>query len=313
LKKLEVFNLKKKYGDFQLDVSFDVSSEEFVSILGPSGSGKSTLLHIIAGFINPDSGQILKNGKDITNMPANKRNIGVVFQDYALFPYLTVFSNIAFGLKVKRQSVAYIRNAVFEIAEKFGISKLLEKYPDYISGGEKQRVALARAMIVKPEILLMDEPLSSLDAKIREKLMKDLREFHKEFRITVIYVTHDQTEAMFLSDRIILLNNGKVDQIGTPLHLYENPSTDFAKRFLGKMNILKIDGKTIFVRPENVIFGKKGRFEGVIKDIIYLAGFAEIEVSTRFGTVIAREFLRNVKNLKVGSDIRFDLLQITNN
>ncbi len=310
MKTIELENLKKRYGNFILEASFVVNGGEFVSILGPSGSGKSTLLHIIAGFISPDAGKIFKDGKDITNVPANKREIGIVFQDYALFPYLTVYSNIAFGLKVKRKSPSLIKNKVYEIAERFGISDILKKYPDYISGGEKQRVALARAMIVKPEVLLMDEPLSSLDAKIREKLMKELRDFHKDFNVTVMYVTHDQTEAMFLSDKIVLLNDGKINQIGTPLDLYENPSTNFAKRFIGKMNFLKIDGRDVFVRPENVVINANGQFDGVIKDIIYLTGFAEIEISTEFGMILSKDFLRNIKGLKIGSHIRFDLLKI---
>ncbi len=308
MKKLDISRLCKKYGNFELDVSFSVYEKEFISILGPSGSGKSTLLHLIAGFISPDSGKIFKDGADITNLPANKRNIGVVFQDYALFPYLNVFSNIAFGLRVKKEPSDLIKRKVYEIAERFDIADLLYKYPDYISGGEKQRVALARAMVVKPDILLMDEPLSSLDAKIREKLLKELRDFHRQFGITIMYVTHDQTEAMFLSDRIVLLNNGGVDQISTPLELYENPKTDFARRFIGKMNSITVNGKTLYIRPENVIVRNSGKFTGKIEDIIYLTGFAEIEISTEFGRVIARDFLRNVKGLKKGDAVKFDLL-----
>ncbi len=309
MKKLNISCLRKKYGNFELNVNFAVDENEFLSVLGPSGSGKSTLLHLIAGFIVPDSGKIFKDGYDITELPASKRNIGVVFQDYALFPYLNVFSNIAFGLKVRKEPSDVIKRKVYEIAEKFDITDLLYKYPDYISGGEKQRVALARAMIVKPDILLMDEPLSSLDAKIREKLLKELRKFHKQFGITVLYVTHDQTEAMFLSYRIVLLNNGSIDQISTPLELYENPKTDFAKHFIGKMNFITINGEVLDIRPENVVIRDSGKFEGRIEDIVYLAGFAEIEISARFGTVVARDFLRNVHNLKKGSMVKFDLIR----
>ncbi len=311
--KLTLINITKTFPHFLLQVSLTIKDREFFSLLGSSGSGKTTLLHIIGGFVTPDSGRILKNEADITRLPPDKRNIGIVFQDYALFPYLTVYENIAFGLKLKKgMSKDEIDRRVVEIAETFGISKILNKYPDMISGGEKQRTALARAMIVKPDVLLMDEPLSSLDAKIREKLMDELKKFHKEFGVTIVYVTHDQNEAMFLSDRIALINNGQIDQISTPLELYEHPKTPFARSFIGKMNALQIQGKAVYVREENVKVGKNGKYQGVIEKILYQGSTAEIFINTDFGTVKAIDFLRNIRYLKIGQNVHFDFEEVLN-
>ena len=311
--KLTLLNITKTFPHFSLQVSLTVKDKEFFSLLGPSGSGKTTLLHIIGGFVAPDSGRILKNGVEITHLPPDKRNIGIVFQDYALFPYLTVYGNIAFGLKLKKGiNKKEIDRKVQEIAETFGIAKILNKYPDMISGGEKQRTALARAMIVKPDVLLMDEPLSSLDAKIREKLMDELKKFHKEFGVTIIYVTHDQNEAMFLSDRVALINNGQIDQISTPLELYEHPKTPFARSFIGKMNVLHIQGKTIYVREENVKIKKSGKYRGIVEKIFYQGSTAEIFINTDFGTVKALDFLRNIRQLKIGQNVYFDFEEVLN-
>jgi len=311
--KLTLINITKTFPHFSLKVSLTVKEGEFFSLLGPSGSGKTTLLHIIGGFVAPDSGRILKNEIDITYLPADKRNIGIVFQDYALFPYLTVYGNIAFGLKIRKGiSKKEIDRKVREIAETFGIAKILNKYPDMISGGEKQRTALARAIIVKPDVLLMDEPLSSLDAKIREKLMDELKKFHKEFGVTIIYVTHDQNEAMFLSDRVALINNGRIDQISTPLELYEHPRTPFARSFIGKMNVLRIQGKTIYVREENVKIKKSGKYRGIVEKILYQGGTAEISINTDFGIVKALDFLRNIRQLKIGQNVYFDFEEVLN-
>ena len=307
MNKLEIINVKKYFKNFQLNVSFTVKDNEFVSILGPSGSGKSTTLHIVAGFIEMDSGRVIKNGKDISKLPPSKRNMGIVFQDYALFPYLNVFNNIAFGLKIRKERPDIVRQKVYEIAEKMNISGILYKYPHNISGGEKQRVALARAMIVKPDILLMDEPFSSLDAKIKAELMEELRHFHKQTSATVLYVTHDQSEAMYLSDRIILMNEGKIDQIASPLKLYEHPKTKFAREFIGKMNKIILNGKEFYVRPEDIEIKRDGKMSGIITELVFLGGVAEIKIKTKNNQVLAREIFRRAKHLKVGEIIHFNI------
>ncbi len=307
MNKLELLNIKKNFKGFELNVSFSVKENEFISVLGPSGSGKTTTLHIIAGFVMPDAGKVIKNGKDISDLPPSKRNMGIVFQDYALFPYLNVFNNIAFGLKVRKESAKSIKRKVLEISEKMNISKVIYKYPDHISGGEKQRVALARAMIVKPDILLMDEPLSSLDARIRLELMEELRDFHKQTNATIIYITHDQSEAMYLSDRIILLNGGKIDRVDIPLELYEHPNTEFARKFIGRTNKLILNEKAIYVRPEDIIIKRDGKFTGVIKEIVFLEGVAEIKIDMNGKEIIARNFIRNAKHFKAGEIIHFNV------
>jgi ABC-type Fe3+/spermidine/putrescine transport system ATPase subunit len=302
--KIKLVQIVKAYDDFSIDVDFEVHEGEFVSLLGPSGSGKTTTLHVIAGFIAPDSGIILKDEKNITETPPEKRNIGIVFQDFALFPFLTVYSNIAFGLELKRLSRKEVAAEVDKFAGSFGISSILHKYPDSISGGEKQRVALARAMITKPDILLMDEPLSSLDAKISERLRDELKDFHRKFGITIIYVTHDQIEAMYLSDRIILMNGGHIEQIGTPTEIYYSPSTSFAREFVGKINFIKFNDKTFFVRPEDIkIDIRDGDIEGQIIDIHYLGSTTEIVINSQKGTLFALDLTRNVTNFKKGDII----------
>ncbi len=307
MNKLEVKNINKSFKNFKLSVNFQVKEGEFVSILGPSGSGKTTTLHIIAGFVKPDYGNIIKDGNNITDLPPGKRNIGIVFQDYALFPYLNVFDNIAFGLRIKRESRKDIKKRVFDIAGKMDIINILYKYPGRISGGEKQRVALSRAMIVQPDILLMDEPLSSLDAKIRSELMEELKIFHKETNATILYITHDQSEAMYLSNRIILINKGEIDQIDTPMGLYEYPKTEFARQFIGKMNKLSVNGQEIYVRPEDIVIGKDGKLKGTVKEVAYLEGTVEIKIDF-FGTeVLAHEFLRNARDIKKDTILYFDI------
>ncbi len=307
MKKIALIGIKKSYPGFSLSVDFDVANGEFISILGPSGSGKTTVLHIIAGFIRQEHGKILKDGIDISFLPTSNRNIGVVFQDYALFPYLSVYSNIAFGLKIKHFESKRIKEAVFNIAEQFGITHILNKYPDMISGGEKQRVAVARAMVVKPDVLLMDEPLSSLDAKIRERLMEELKEFHQRFNTTIIYVTHDQAEAMYLAERIVLMDNGSVDQIDTPVNLYEHPKTVFAREFIGKINRLVVNGEIKYIRPEEIVMSRSGKFEGTVEGIVYLDSGVEVYVKMQDNRILVREFLRNVKGIKPGDVVRFDL------
>ncbi|MGB9694372.1 MAG: ABC transporter ATP-binding protein [Caldisericaceae bacterium] len=307
MNKLELVDIVKDYGDFHLKVDFSVKDGELVSILGPSGSGKTTILHIIAGFIREDKGMIVKDGVEISNFPPEKRNIGIVFQDYALFPFLDVFSNIAFGLRVKHIEEGKVRELVEDMAEKLEISHVLHKSPDKISGGEAQRAAIARALVVKPDILLMDEPMSSLDAKIREKLIQEVKSIKENYGLTIIYVTHDQREAMYLSDRIILFNSGKIEQIGTPYELYSNPDTPFAKTFIGKGNLLRIDGENIFVRPEDLVITREGEYSGRIDEIAFLGGTAEIIMETAFGKVTVQELYRNVEELKPGQVVYFNI------
>lgn len=232
--------ISKKFGAYTAleEVSFSVQKGEFFSILGPSGCGKTTLLRILAGFEKPDSGQIILDGQDITLLPPHKRPINTVFQNYALFPHLTLYENIAFGLRVARRPQEEIDSEVSRMLELIQMNDYAYKKPDEISGGQKQRVAIARALINKPQVLLLDEPLAALDLKLRQKMLLELDLIHDEVGITFVFVTHDQTEAMAVSDHIAVLHHGKLEQIGSPVQLYESPKSSFVAAFIGDTNFL---------------------------------------------------------------------------
>ncbi len=237
--------VSKSYGDIKAvdNVSFEIESGQFFSILGPSGCGKTTLLRLVAGFEKPDSGKILIDGQDITGLPPNQRPVNTVFQQYALFPHLSVWENIAFGLRIAGRKEAEIESEVTKMLKLIQLEHLGHKKPDQISGGQKQRVAIARALINKPRVLLLDEPLAALDLKLRQKMLLDLDLIHDEVGITFIFITHDQTEAMAVSDRIAVLHHGSVEQIGTPIQLYESPKSSFVAAFIGDTNFF--DGKVV--------------------------------------------------------------------
>ena len=238
---LQFRDIAKHYGTVRAvdGVDLDVPRGEFLTLLGPSGSGKTTMLMMIAGFIQPTQGRILLDGRDITELPPEKRNFGMVFQGYALFPHLSVFDNVAFPLKVRRKSQAETRERVSKALDLVQLNHLADRNPRQLSGGQQQRVALARALVFDPEILLLDEPLGALDRKLRQEVQIELKELHRRVRTTFIYVTHDQEEALSMSDRIAIVREGKFVQIGSPDELYERPKTRFVAGFLGESNFLK--------------------------------------------------------------------------
>lgn len=241
---IELKDIVVKFGDFEAlhHINVDVKEGEFFTFLGPSGCGKTTTLRTITGFIEPVAGQVCVNGEDITHTPIEKRNIGIVFQSYALFPTMTVYDNIAFGLKLKKLKKQEIDQRVHEIARKVDLTEeQLQKAVSQLSGGQQQRVAIARALVTGPSIICMDEPLSNLDAKLRVQLRNELKKMQREFGITTIYVTHDQEEALTLSDRIAVFNKGYIEQIGTPNEVYNHSQTEFVCNFIGDIN--RVDGK----------------------------------------------------------------------
>lgn len=243
---ISINGVTKKYGDLTIinDLSLDIQHGEFFTLLGASGCGKTTLLRMIAGFIIPDAGRIHIDAQDITNLAAHKRDTGLVFQDYALFPDKTVFDNTAYGLRVRRFSNNEIKRKVNEILERVELGHLHNRYPSELSGGQRQRVALARALVIEPRVLLMDEPLSNLDAKLRIQMRDVIRQLQKELDITAIFVTHDQEEALSMSDRIALLKDGKIDQLDTPEGLYARPNTSYAADFVGAANLIDVGAVT---------------------------------------------------------------------
>ncbi|MGC8678517.1 MAG: ABC transporter ATP-binding protein [Fervidicoccaceae archaeon] len=267
--------ISKKYGRVEAvkNVDLTVENGKIVSILGPSGCGKTTTLRIIAGLAMPDSGRILLGGKDITYLPPEKRNMGMVFQNYAVWPHMNVFENVAFPLRSKKMSKEEIDRRVKEALEMVRMYELRERYPHQLSGGQQQRVALARALAVYPEVVLLDEPLSNLDARLREEMRIEIRELQRKLKFTAVYVTHDQLEAFTISDKIAVMNAGRIVQVAEPKELYFNPSNEFVANFLGKLNIIEGDveeilGDSIIIvrTPAGRIKAKSGhRLSGNLK------------------------------------------------
>lgn len=220
------------------DVSLQIERGELVTLLGPSGCGKTTTLRLIGGFEFPTSGRILLDSREIDSLPPHQRDMSMVFQSYAIFPHLSVYENIAYGLRIKKLSDAQIRAKIGEMLTLTGLEGLENRAPNQLSGGQQQRVALARALVMEPKVLLMDEPLSNLDAKLRESMRTEIRRIQRTLGITSLYVTHDQAEAMTLSDRIVVMNQGRVEQVGTPFHIYQRPATRFVANFIGRANVL---------------------------------------------------------------------------
>ncbi|ALR17742.1 ABC transporter ATP-binding protein [Vibrio natriegens] len=267
-------NLTKRFGDNTVfeDIQFSIEQGEFITLLGPSGCGKSTLLRSLAGLNPVEGGTISVNGEDITHQVPQERGIGMVFQSYALFPNMTVEGNIAFGLKMKRLDADIIQREVAKVIELVDLKGKEKQYPHQLSGGQRQRVALARALVVKPRILLLDEPLSALDAKIRKHLRQQIRDIQKEMNLTTIFVTHDQEEAMIMSDRIFLMNKGEIVQAGTPEEIYTQPANEFVAGFMGHYNLVESDhAKQLFnidtqskvaIRPESIYVREQGRQYG---------------------------------------------------
>ena len=238
-------NITKCYGNIQIIHDFNCvfNDKEFITLLGPSGCGKTTILRMIAGFEKPTTGEIMIDDETVSSsdrfIPPNMRNIGMVFQSYAVWPHMNVFDNAAYPLKIQRVNHDEIRRRVDEILEAVNMSEYSQRMPNELSGGQQQRVALARALVSNPGVLLLDEPLSNLDAKLRESMRIEIKELQRRFGITVVYVTHDQTEAMTMSDRVIVFNKGIVQQIDTPMNIYNNPANEFVADFVGKINFIK--------------------------------------------------------------------------
>lgn len=284
---IEVKSIHRQFGDYTAldDINLKVESGELVSLLGPSGSGKTTLLRIIAGLERADSGQVLLHGVDATDTPVRDRRVGFVFQHYALFKHLTVFKNVAFGLSIlprrKRPSKEQIRERVSRLLGLVQLDGLESRYPSQLSGGQRQRVALARALAIDPKVLLLDEPFGALDARVRKELRRWLRQLHKELHITSLFVTHDQEEALEVAHRVVVMNNARIEQVGTPQEIYDRPATPFVHEFLGNVNSLSAqvsDGRlrvgsveltaplalhelrspaTAYVRPHNIHLSKR--------------------------------------------------------
>ena len=279
--KLEIKNMKKIYpnGDGVENINIQVHEGEFVTMLGPSGCGKSTILRTLGGFLKIDEGEILLDDQAIQDLPPEKRPTAMVFQSYNLWPHMTVYENLMFGLKIRKVPKAIMKKEADEALKLVGMEGYGKKYPNQLSGGQQQRVAIARALLLKPSVLLLDEPFSALDAKIRQQMREELKRIQEELNITVVFVTHDQEEAMALSHRIVVMNKGVIEQVGTPEEIYDNPATKYVASFIGEMNFIEENGgKVLAVRPEDIILtkGDSGDMVGSVRSIMMLGHYAEV-------------------------------------
>lgn len=324
---VELKDINKNFGDFQAskDVSFGIEKGSLVALLGPSGSGKSTILRMIAGLETPDSGDIIIDGERVNNIAPADRGIGFVFQSYALFRYMTVYENIAFGLELKKKDKAEIKERVNELIELTDLKGLEKRYPNQLSGGQRQRVAFARALAPSPHLLLLDEPFAAIDAKVRQELRTWLREMIYKVGITSIFVTHDQDEAVEVADQIIVTNKGRVEQIGSPLEIYKHPQTPFVTEFIGQSTVIsnfhKLHGfeakkgqyTGAIIRPEFVeVFKAENRdFEDVIRlseegeviDILFRGNQLELKINLH-GVILTSHRSLERQDVKIGEKVR---------
>ena len=276
---ITVVDVTKRFNGFTAlhDVSVAIPEGSLTALLGPSGSGKSTLLRVIAGLEEPEAGQVLLGGEDVTSKPARARGVGMVFQHYAAFKHMTVRDNVAFGLTVRKRPRAEIKDRVHELLELVQLEGLAKRYPAQLSGGQRQRMALARALAVEPQVLLLDEPFGALDARVRKELRAWLRRLHDEVHVTTIIVTHDQEEAMEVAGQVVLLNEGRVEQVGSPRELYESPANEFVMSFVGPVNRL---GQT-FVRPHDLDVALEpdaGSSEAMVERVVHLGFEVRVEL-----------------------------------
>jgi putative spermidine/putrescine transport system ATP-binding protein len=276
--------IRKRYGDVVAvdGVDLTVGDGEFFTLLGPSGSGKTTTLRVIAGFEHPDEGTVRLGGQDITDRPPFRRDVNTVFQDYALFPHMTVADNVAYGLKVKGVDRAQRTRRVGEVLERVRLGSYGKRKPVQLSGGQRQRVALARAIVNEPQVLLLDEPLGALDLKLRQEMQVFLKTLQRELGMTFLYVTHDQEEALTMSDHVAVFNEGRIEQVGTPAEIYEKPVTEFVAGFVGTSNILERDGRRFSVRPERITMNGSGE-AGTVADVIFVGSFIRYLIDTDSG------------------------------
>ncbi len=305
-----VEDVSKQFGSFQAvsDVNLTIESGSLVALLGPSGSGKSTLLRLIAGLETPDVGRILLTGEDATHRSVQDRGIGFVFQHYALFKHLTVRRNIAFALEIRKTPPKRVKERVEELLELVQLQGLGDRYPSQLSGGQRQRVALARALAVEPQVLLLDEPFGALDAKVRKDLRAWLRRLHDEVHVTTVFVTHDQEEAMEVADEIVVMNKGKVEQIGTPAQIYDHPASAFVMSFIGPVNVLPSSSNIfqangfdsphpeVFLRPQDILIETKPTDSSVaarVSRLIHLGWEIQAELTLDDGQVVTAHLTRD--------------------
>lgn len=305
---LSLKNISKKYKDKEIlkNISFDIKEGELVCILGPSGCGKTTLLNIIGGFVSDFSGDVLLSDENINNIPPEKREIATVFQSYGLFTHKNVIDNVSYGLKLLKIDKNTRENRAKEMLEKVGLAGYEKKKIKELSGGEQQRVAIARSMVLNPKLLLLDEPLSNLDVHLRDIMRKEIKRIQKQFGVTMIIVTHDQEDAFKLADRVIVINEGHIEQIGTPEELYKEPKNNFISSFIGENNIID---KNLIIRPEEISIKLDSSGEGKVVDVTYLGATVEYLVEAPDGNTLKVLTMSTAERFNIGDKV---LVQINN-
>lgn len=305
---LSLKNISKKYKDKEIlkNISFDIKEGELVCILGPSGCGKTTLLNIIGGFISDFSGDVLLSDENINNIPPEKREIATVFQSYGLFTHKNVIDNVSYGLKLLKIDKSMREKRAKEMLEKVGLTGYEKKKIKELSGGEQQRVAIARSMVLNPKLLLLDEPLSNLDVNLRDVMRKEIKRIQKQFGVTMIIVTHDQEDAFKLADRVIVINEGHIEQIGTPEELYKEPKNIFISSFIGENNIID---ESLVIRPEEISIKLDSSGEGKVVDVTYLGATVEYLVETPDGNILKVLTMSTAERFNIGDKV---LVQINN-
>jgi putative spermidine/putrescine transport system ATP-binding protein len=296
--------IRKTYGEVVAvaDVDLTVADGEFFTLLGPSGSGKTTTLRVIAGFERPDLGRVTLGGEDITHQPPYARDVNTVFQDYALFPHMTVAENVGYGLKVKGMPRRERASQVAEVLKMVRLDGYGDRKPVQLSGGQRQRVALARSIVNQPKVLLLDEPLGALDLKLRQEMQVFLKALQRDLGMTFIYVTHDQEEALTMSDHVAVFNEGRIEQVGSPLDVYARPATEFVAGFVGTSNILERGGRRFSVRPERIELNGHGE-PATVADVVFVGAFTRILVDTEAGERLTIVKQNDVSGLEPGARV----------
>ena len=309
--KLQIKDMTKRYdnGDGVEHIDLEIYEGEIVTFLGPSGCGKTTILRTIGGFLDVTSGDILVDGQSIVGLPPEKRPTAMVFQSYNLWPHMTIYENLAFGLQLRKVPKATIDKDIKDILALVSMSGTEKKYPSQLSGGQQQRIAIARSLLLKPSLLLLDEPFSALDAKIRQQMREELKKIQSDLGITVIFVTHDQEEAMALSHRIVVMNKGKFEQIGTPAEIYDTPPPVHGASFIGEMNFIKKDGKTIAVRPEDLTVtpGAGGEITGTVRTVMLLGHYGVMTVQCGDNVIKCNVDRELSEKLNIGDEVSLSL------
>lgn len=305
---LSLKNISKKYKDKEIlkNISFDIKEGELICILGPSGCGKTTLLNIIGGFVSDFSGDVLLSDENINNIPPEKREIATVFQSYGLFTHKNVIDNVSYGLKLLKIDKNMREKRAKEMLEKVGLAGYEKKKIKELSGGEQQRVAIARSMVLNPKLLLLDEPLSNLDVNLRDVMRKEIKRIQKQFGVTMIIVTHDQEDAFKIADRVIVINEGHIEQIGTPEELYKEPKNNFISSFIGENNIID---ESLVIRPEEISIKLDSSGEGKVVDVTYLGATVEYLVETPDGNTLKVLTMSTAERFNIGDKV---LVQINN-